>query len=57
MMLAHSFRAFHKEFTRSRAAALAKSRAERHCRQALTDAMEIGAQCAGLQKIVQGILD
>jgi hypothetical protein len=57
MMLAHSFRAFHKEFTRSQAAAHAKSCAEGHCRQALTDAMEIGAQRAGLQKIVQGILD
>jgi hypothetical protein len=56
-MLAHSFRAFHKEFARWRAAALAKFRAEGHCGHPLTDAMEIGAQRAGLQKVVQGILD
>jgi len=56
-MLAHSFRAFHNQFVRARAAALAKFRAEEHCGEALTDAMEIGAQRPGWQKVVQGILD
>jgi hypothetical protein len=56
-MLAHSFGAFHKEFARARAADLADFGAEGHWGQALTDAMEIGAQRRGLRKVVQGILD
>jgi hypothetical protein len=56
-MLAHSFRACHKDFVCNRAASAAWFDAEAHCKQPVTATVEIRGERAARRKVVQGILD